>query len=312
MAGKVKVLLDCDPGHDDAFAIIVASKFAEVLGVTTVAGNAPLELTTKNARVILDLCGASKMQLHSGASRPLVAEPIHAAYIHGDSGMDGADFSAPSRPADGTDAVHFIIEKVRANPGVWLVPTGPLTNIALALRVAPDLVENISGISLMGGGRFGNRTAMAEFNIWCDPEAASAVFDSGAKIVMSGLHLTHQIMATPARIEMVRNAHSVVGPKLAGLLEFFSKMYKSLHDDFEGAPLHDVCAVLALTHPQFFESSERHVAVEIDGAITRGMTVIDYRHVISRAKANTKVLETIDADAAFSAIVEAIRACPEH
>ncbi|MGA1612090.1 MAG: nucleoside hydrolase, partial [Ilumatobacteraceae bacterium] len=103
----MKVLLDCDPGHDDAFAIIVASKFAEVLGVTTVAGNAPLELTTKNARVILDLCGASKMQLHSGASRPLVAEPIHSDYIHGESGMDGADFSAPSRPADGTDAVHF-------------------------------------------------------------------------------------------------------------------------------------------------------------------------------------------------------------
>ena len=206
--------------------------------------------------------------------------------------------------------MHFIIDTVRANPGVWLVPTGPLTNIALALRVAPDLVDNISGISLMGGGRFGNRTAMAEFNIWCDPEAASAVFDSGAKIVMSGLHLTHQIMATPARIVMVRNAHAVIGPKLAGLLEFFSKMYKSLHDDFEGAPLHDVCAVLALTHPQFFGSSERHVAVEIDGAITRGMTVIDDRHVSSRAKTNTTVLETIDSDAAFGVIIEAIRACP--
>ncbi len=312
MTTRTKVLLDCDPGHDDAFAIIVASKFAEVLGVTTVAGNAPLSLTTKNARVILDLCGASHMQLHSGASRPLVAEPIHAAYIHGESGMDGANFAEPSRPADSSDAVQFIIETARANPGLWLVPTGPLTNIALALRVAPDLVENISGISLMGGGRFGNRTATAEFNVWCDPEAASAVFDSGAKIIMSGLHLTHQIMATPERIAMVRNAHGQVGPKLAGLLEFFSKMYKSLHDDFEGAPLHDVCAVLALTHPQFFGSSERHVAVEVDGALTRGMTVIDDRHVLSRTKANTKVLETIDADAAFAAIVEAIRACPER
>lgn len=307
----MKVLLDCDPGHDDAFAIIVASKFAEVLGVTTVAGNAPLSLTTKNARIILDICG-SNVPLHSGAGRPLVAEPIHAAYIHGESGMDGANFAEPSRPADGTNAVYFIIDTVRANPGVWLVPTGPLTNIALALRTAPDLVENISGISLMGGGRFGNRTAMAEFNIWCDPEAAAAVFDSGAKIVMSGLHLTHQIMASPARIEMVRSAHAVVGPKLAGLLEFFSKMYKSLHDDFEGAPLHDVCAVLALTHPQFFGSTERHVAVEIDGAITRGMTVIDDRHVSSRAKTNTTVLETIDSDVAFAAIVDAIRACPER
>ena len=311
MATRVKVLLDCDPGHDDAFAIIVASKFAEVLGVTTVAGNAPLELTTKNARIVLDLCG-SISPLHSGAGRPLVAEPIHAAYIHGESGMDGADFSAPSRPADGTDAVHFIIDTARANPGVWLVPTGPLTNIALALRAAPDLVENISGISLMGGGRFGNRTATAEFNIWCDPEAASVVFDSGAKIVISGLHLTHQIMATPARIAMVRNAHAVVGPKLAGLLEFFSRMYKSLHDDFEGAPLHDVCAVLALTHPQFFGSNERHIAIELDGEHTRGMTVIDDRHVVSRTKANATVLETIEADAAFGVIVDAIQSCPEQ
>ena len=311
VATKIKVLLDCDPGHDDAFAIIVASKFADVVGVTTVAGNAPLSLTTKNARIILDLCG-SGVPLHSGAGRPLVAEPIHAAYIHGESGMDGANFAEPSRPADGTNAVYFIIDTVRANPGVWLVPTGPLTNIALALRTAPDLVENISGISLMGGGRFGNRTATAEFNIWCDPEAAAAVFDSGAKIVMSGLHLTHQIMATPARIEMVRSAHAVVGPKLAGLLEFFSKMYKSLHDDFEGAPLHDVCAVLALTHPQLFGSTERHVAVEIDGLHTRGMTVIDDRHVSSRAKTNTTVLETIDADAAFDVIVAAIQACPER
>jgi len=307
---RPRVIIDCDPGHDDAFALIVASKFAEILGVTTVAGNAPLDLTTKNARIILDICGAAGVQLHSGANRPLVAEPIHAAYIHGESGMDGATFSPPSRPVDGTDAVHFIIDTARSNPGAWLVPTGPLTNIALALRVAPDLVSTISGISLMGGGRFGNRTASAEFNIWCDPEAASAVFDSGAKIVMSGLHLTHQIMATAARIEMVRNAHATVGPKLAGLLEFFSKTYKSLHDDFEGAPLHDVCAVLALTHPQLFGASERHVAVEIDGAITRGMTVIDDRHVIARGKANTRVLETIDSDAAFSAIVEAIKACP--
>lgn len=311
MAPKIKVLMDCDPGHDDAFALIVASKFADVLGVTTVAGNAPLSLTTKNARIVLDLCGSSA-PLHSGAGRPLVAEPIHAAYVHGESGMDGAKLPEPSRPADGTDAVHFIIDTVRSNKGLWLVPTGPLTNIALALRTAPDLVDNIAGISIMGGGRFGNRTATAEFNIWCDPEAAATVFDSGAKIIMSGLHLTHQIMATPKRIEMVRGAHETVGPMLAGLLEFFSKMYKSLHDDFAGAPLHDVCAVLALTHPELFTASEKHVAVEIDGTLTRGMTVIDDRHVLSRTKVNTRVLETIDADAAFAIIVDAIRACPQR
>mgnify|MGYP006207899141 CR=1 FL=1 len=146
MATQVKVLMDCDPGHDDAFALIVASKFAEVLGVTTVAGNAPLSLTTKNARIILDICG-SNVPLHSGASRPLVAEPIHAAYIHGESGMDGANFAEPSRPADGTDAVHFIIDTARANPGLWLVPTGPLTNIAEALRLEPDL-DRATGLGL--------------------------------------------------------------------------------------------------------------------------------------------------------------------
>ena len=137
--------------------------------------------------------------------RSLVAEPIHAAYIHGESGIDGAVLPEPSRPADGTDAVHFIIDTIRSTPDLWLVALGPLTNIALALRVAPDIAQRVAGISIMGGGRFGNRTATAEFNIWCDPEAASAVFDSGVKIVMSGLDLTHQLIADPKRIEAVRS-----------------------------------------------------------------------------------------------------------
>ena len=307
----MKVLIDCDPGHDDAFAIIVASQFSEIIGVTTVSGNAPLTLTTKNARVVLDLCG-SRAPLHSGAARPLVAEPIHAAYIHGESGIDGAVLPEPSRPADGTDAVHFLIDTVRSTPDLWLVALGPLTNIALALRVAPDIAQRVAGISIMGGGRFGNRTATAEFNIWCDPEAASAVFDSGAKIVMSGLDLTHQLIADPKRIEAVRSAHSTLGPLLAGLLEFFGRSYMARHDDFLGAPLHDVCAVLALTHPQLFTWTDAHVVVEIDGTHTRGMTVIDDRHVRSRSTTNVRVLETIDADAAFAIIGDAVSACPSN
>jgi inosine-uridine nucleoside N-ribohydrolase len=168
----IPMIIDCDPGHDDAIALIVAARHANVLGVTTVAGNAPISATTRNARIVLDMIG-SAAPLHQGAHRPLVAPPQHAAYIHGQSGLDGADLPEPSGPADSEDAVGFIIDTCRATEGVWLVPMGPLTNIAIALRSAPDIAQRIAGISLMGGGSFGNRSAAAEFNIWADPEAAA-------------------------------------------------------------------------------------------------------------------------------------------
>ena len=303
------IILDCDPGHDDAFALIVAAKFCNVLGVTTVAGNAPLELTTRNARIILDLCG-STAPLHSGADKPLVQPPVFADYVHGKSGMDGAELPEPSRPADSTHAIDFIIDTVRSRDDVWLVPTGPLTNVALALTRAPDLAARLRGISLMGGGRFGNRTPSAEFNIWLDPEAAATVFMSGAPIVMAGLHLTHEFQASPPRIAAVESAHPRVGPLLAGLLRFFCGTYVNRHVGFEGAAMHDVCSVLALTHPDLFESSSKYVAVDLHGNHTRGMTVIDDRQLIDRPSANATVLETIDADRGFSVIVDAVRACP--
>ncbi len=303
------IILDCDPGHDDAFALIVAAKFCNVLGVTTVAGNAPLELTTRNARIILDLCG-STAPLHSGADKPLVQPPVFADYVHGKSGMDGAELPEPSRPADSTHAIDFIIDTVRSRDDVWLVPTGPLTNVALALTRAPDLAARLRGISLMGGGRFGNRTPSAEFNIWLDPEAAATVFMSGAPIVMAGLHLTHEFQASPSRIAAVESAHPRVGPLLAGLLRFFSGTYVNRHVGFEGAAMHDVCSVLAITHPDLFETSSKYVAVDLHGNHTRGMTVIDDRQLIDRPSANATVLEAIDADRGFSVIVEAVRACP--
>ena len=154
MSSYPKMIVDCDPGHDDAIALVVAARFAELVGVTTVAGNAPITATTRNARIILDMIG-STAPLHQGAHRPLVAPPRHAAYVHGESGLDGADLPEPSRPADSQDAVEFLIESCRATEGIWLVPTGPLTNIALALRAAPDLASRIAGISLMGGGKIG-------------------------------------------------------------------------------------------------------------------------------------------------------------
>jgi len=304
-----KIILDCDPGHDDAFALIVAAKFTNLIGVTTVAGNAPLELTTRNARIILDLCG-SRAPLHSGANKPLVQPPVFADYVHGKSGMDGAVLPEPSRGPDSASAVDFIIETVRANDDVWLVPTGPLTNIALALTRAPDLAGRVAGISLMGGGRLGNRTPSAEFNIWLDPEAAAKVFACGAPIIMAGLHLTHEFQASPERIALVERAHPTVGPILAGLLRFFSGTYVSRHEGFVGAAMHDVCSVLALSHPHLFTTSQRFVAIDLHGDHTRGMTVIDDRHLLDKPAPNVTMLETIDAEAGFAVISEAVTACP--
>jgi inosine-uridine nucleoside N-ribohydrolase len=304
-AQPISIVLDCDPGHDDAIAIVVAARHTELLGITTVAGNAPLDRTTRNAIIMRDLLEID-VPVHSGAARPLIAEPKHAEYVHGESGMDGANLPEPSRPVDGTDAVGFIIDTCRAREGTWLVPVGPLTNIALALRAAPDLAGRIGGISLMGGGRYGNRSAVAEFNIWADPEAAAEVFEFGGPLIMCGLDLTHRFQATPERIERVRAIPGRLAEVLADLFVFFSGTYIARHDDLQGAPVHDPCAVLALTHPQLFEQIRAHVVVETRGEHTRGMTVIDDRHLRERPAPTCTVLTGIDADAGFAVIDEAI------
>jgi inosine-uridine nucleoside N-ribohydrolase len=184
------VLLDCDPGHDDAIAIVVAARNTDLVGITTVAGNAPLTSTTHNALVMRDLLGID-VEVHSGSSRPLVGEPKHAGHVHGESGLDGADLPEPTTPLNGTDAAQFIVDACHKHDKLWLVPVGPLTNIALAMQKDPAVAQRIAGISLMGGGSFGNRSAMGEFNIWADPEAAQIVFSSGAPIIMAGLDVTH-------------------------------------------------------------------------------------------------------------------------
>lgn len=307
MTSLPKMIVDCDPGHDDAIALVVAAHFADLVGVTTVAGNAPITATTRNARIILDMIG-SAAPLHQGAHRPLVAPPRHAAYVHGESGLDGADLPEPSRPADSKDAIDFIIHTCRATEGIWLVPTGPLTNIALALRAAPDLASRIAGISLMGGGSFGNRSAAAEFNIWADPEAASVVFDYGHRLIMSGLDVTHRLQATPDRIAQVRNLPGRLAAVLADLFDFFSQVYVSRHDNMHGGAVHDPCAVLALTHPELFTTKDHHVVVETHGELTRGMTLIDQRGLIEREHPNCTVQWDVDASKAFDVIVAAIAA----
>ncbi len=313
---RPRLLLDCDPGHDDVVAIIAAAAFAEIVGIVTVAGNVPLDRTTHNALALRDLMGLDT-PVHSGCARPLVAPPRHAGFIHGESGLDGAELPDPTTPLDGTDGVEFIIDTCRSSEGLWLVPTGPLTNIGTAFRLAPDLPDRLAGVSLMGGGSFGNRSAVAEFNIWADPEAAAIVFDAfdpqtagsaAGPLIMAGLDVTHQFQVTPERIEMTRAVTGRLAATLAGLFDFFTGNYLQLHDDgaLTGAALHDPLAVLAITHPQLFEHVERHVTVETRGEHTAGMTVIDERRLLERSGPNCQVLTRVDADAAFAVILDAV------
>jgi inosine-uridine nucleoside N-ribohydrolase len=284
---------------------VVAALHTELLGITTVAGNAPLERTTRNAIIVRDLLGVD-VPVHEGATRPLIAAPKHADYVHGESGMDGADLPEPSRPADSSDAVGFIIDTCRAHEGTWIVGTGPLTNVAMALRAAPDLADRVAGISVMGGGTFGNRTAAAEFNIWADPEAAAAVFEFGGRLLMSGLDLTHRLQATPERIAAIRALPGRLAAVIADLFVFFSGTYVARSDNLNGAPVHDPCAVLGLTHPHLFRHQPAHVAIETRGRHTRGMTVIDQRHLVDRPDPTCTVQIDLDADAVWTVIVDAI------
>jgi inosine-uridine nucleoside N-ribohydrolase len=304
---RPRIILDCDPGHDDVIAIVVASRHTDLAGITTVAGNAPLDRTTYNACVMRDAL-ALACGVHAGAERPLVVPPKFGAFVHGESGLDGADLPPPHAGPDSRDAVDFIVETCRADEGTWIVPTGPLTNVALALRASPDLAGRIAGISLMGGGTFGNRTPMAEFNIWADPEAAAIVFGCGAPITMAGLDVTHQLLVTPERIATVDELGMPFTTLIADLFRFFSRNYISRHDHIAGAALHDPLAVMALTHPELFDGTDRHVGVETRGELTAGMTVIDRRDITDRQPPNVHVLDRVDAVTAWSVVLDALDA----
>ncbi|HUF97715.1 MAG TPA: nucleoside hydrolase [Ilumatobacter sp.] len=305
MPQRPRVVLDCDPGHDDVIAIIVAAAHTDLLGITTVAGNAPLDRTTHNACLMRDWLKIDTT-VHSGAERPLLVEPKYGAFVHGESGLDGAALPEPERGADSTDAVSFIIDTVRQNDDVFLVPTGPLTNIALALRAAPELAKRVAGISLMGGGTYGNRTPAAEFNIWADPEAAAIVFESGIPLTMAGLDVTHQFIVLPERIDEVAALPGNLARALADLFRYFSANYISRHHHIAGAALHDPLAVLALTHPELFQRSARHVTIETSGRHTAGQTIIDRRGMRDAESPNCDVLDRVDAAAAWTVVLDAI------
>lgn len=301
------LILDCDPGHDDAIAILMAAKHAELIAITAVSGNVPLRLTAHNALITTQILGLDT-PVYAGADRPLVAPPRHAEYIHGKSGLGGPVLPLLARQLAGQDAVRFIIEAGRCYDDLWVVATGPLTNVALALRQAPDLASRLRGIAIMGGSTsFGNTTSHAEFNIWADPEAAAIVFTSGAKLLLCGLNLTHQFMIDTESIAQIRELGGEAATFTAELLDFYSAKYAEKFSGKIEGPLHDPCAVMMVTHPELFTCIDRHVAVELTGQLTRGMTVVDERGIKEMEPNNVSVAYQLDAAAALKLLIDTVK-----
>ncbi|HET7031308.1 MAG TPA: nucleoside hydrolase [Candidatus Limnocylindrales bacterium] len=302
------VILDCDPGHDDALAIALAcaSPGLDVLGVTTVAGNAPLELTTRNARRVLALLGREDVPVAAGADRPLVREPWTPSHVHGASGLDGADLPEPAVALRPEAAIELQVALILGAPApVTLVPTGPLTNIALLLRAFPAIHARIAAISLMGGALgVGNTTASAEFNIWHDPEAAAIVFESGIPILMAGLDITHQALVLPEDVERLAALGTRTGRVFADLMRFFGRHHAERYG-WAGPPVHDAVAVAVLVAPWLIERRSLFVAVETGDGLTRGRTVGDERGVAGRAP-NAEVLVALDRPAFIDLVIEAV------
>ncbi|HPD91751.1 MAG: nucleoside hydrolase [Rhodobacter sp.] len=302
-----KIIIDTDPGQDDAVAILLAlaSPELEVLGLTCVAGNVPLALTQTNARKVCELAGRRDIKVHAGCDRPLTRRLITAEHVHGKTGLDGIDLPAPTMPLQPQHAVDFLIDTLRAEaPGsVTLVPIGPLTNIAMAMRKAPDIVARIGEIVLMGGAYFevGNITPAAEFNIHVDPEAAAIVFSSGCPLVVMPLDVTHKALTTRPRIEAFRALGSI-GRVVASWTDFFERFDMEKYGS-EGAPLHDPCTIAYLLEPALFTGRRINVEIETGSALTLGMTVADWWRVSGRAP-NALFMGDIDAEGFYALLTE--------
>ena len=279
------VILDCDPGHDDALAILIAcaSPELDVLGVTTVAGNSGLENTTRNALRVLTLIDRTNVPVAAGADRPLVRESLVQPAFHGESGLDGADLPDAVFEARPEQAIELTASLVRASTmPVTLVPTGPLTNIALFLRAFPSLHPRIGAISLMGGSLgVGNTTASAEFNIWQDPEAAAIVFGAGIPLLMAGLDVTHRALVLPADVARMEALGTRTGRVFAGLMRFFAIHHRDRYG-WDGPPIHDAVAVAVLVAPWLIMRRRMRVDIETGDGLTRGRTVGDEEGVSGR------------------------------
>lgn len=305
---RKKIIIDTDPGQDDAVAILLAlaSPELEVLGLTTVAGNVPLALTSRNARVVCELAGRRDIPVYAGADRPLLKALVTAEFVHGKTGLDGPTLPEPTMALAEGHAVDFLIDTLmREDSGsVTLCPLGPLTNIALALAREPRIAARIARIVLMGGGGFegGNITPAAEFNIYVDPQAADLVFRSGVAITMAPLDVTHQALTSRARVAAIRALDTPLGEAVAQWLEFFERFDEQKYGQ-EGGPLHDPCVIAWLLRPELFTGRDCHVAIETASPLTQGMTVIDWWGVTGKP-ANAHVLGGLDADGFYALITE--------
>ena len=303
-----KIIIDTDPGQDDAIAMLVAlaSPELEVLGVTTVAGNVPLKLTSRNARMICELAGRTDVGVYPGADRPLRRDLVTAEQVHGKSGLDGAELPEPTTPMQDMEAADFIAETVlTAKPGtITLCTFGPLTNLGAALQREPRLASALQQVVMMGGGFFegGNTTPAAEFNIYVDPEAAALVFTSGIPITMMPLDVTHRVLTTPEFLQRLRSLDTPVGDAAAGMLEVYER-YDRQRYGTRGAPLHDPCVIAYLLSPELFRGRSCNVEVETLSSLTLGMTVVDWWGQTDRPR-NAMVMRDVDAEGYFDLIVD--------
>ncbi len=304
------IIIDTDPGQDDAVAILLAlgSPELDVVGITTVAGNVPQPLVTTNALKLCELVGRTDVPVFIGAHRPLVRELYTAEYVHGPTGIDGTDLPNPVTTPQPKHAVDFIIDTCLAagSDGVTICPIGPLTNIASAIAREPMIIANIREIALMGGGFFegGNTTPVAEFNIYVDPDAATLVFNSGIPITMFPLDVTHKALVLPEDLERLRAIDTPVGEAVAGMLGFYER-----HDidkyGIAGAPLHDPCVIAYLIDPELFSGKRCRVDVETESELTVGQTVVDWWGVTG-AEPNTMVMSDVDRLGFIDLVVERI------
>ena len=295
---KRNIIIDCDPGHDDVMAILLALANQDklnILGVTTVAGNQTLEKVTYNLRRLYTYLGMSTPAA-SGAARPITRKLVLGDAVHGESGLDGFEFPVPTFELDSTNAVTFLYEKImKAEGKVTLVPVGPLTNIGLLFATFPEVKEKIDEISIMGGSIYaGNHTPHAEFNIYVDPEAAKIVFDSGIPVVMSGLEVTHEAAINDDEINELRAMDGKVSKMCGDLLHFYTRYHHN--EGYTSYPLHDVCSVMYLLNPEIFEYKDLQVEIDTTDGAHRGRTAADNREWMKYENPNTRVLLHIDRD----------------
>lgn len=304
-----KIIIDTDPGQDDAAALMLAfgsPSELNILGLCAVAGNVALDLTSKNIRKICELCGRTDIPIYEGADRPLVKAPVTAEHVHGQTGLDGPDLPEPVMKVEQKSAIDFIIDTIRKEPDgtVTICTLGAMTNLALALQKAPDVATRIQEVVMMGGGfsEGGNITPAAEFNVFVDPHAADIVLRSGAKLVMIPLDVTHQLLAKRSHFERLNKVGTAPALAMVEMLQF-SERFDIAKFGSDGAPLHDPSVIAYLLKPSLFSGRLCNVTVETQSELTIGMTVVDWWHVTDRPK-NVHFIRSVDAEGFFALFIE--------